>query len=180
MQNLTNPKSIIWTQVLDTWRDQESWHHKWEEHFQSQGFKTWDEWRQEYWQPIGLEKLKWQEFEIQDPESFFSKCWLGPFTGWKKFSNNKQIIFENLIENPKVENLSAIQSLFQNFPSNTVLIGLQIDEKIIIFDGTNRSCSLALAFKKGLQISGKVKLHLANLSPSVFAKYQNPSLQKIK
>lgn len=171
MQNLQNPKSITWIQVLDTWRDQESWQNKWEEHFKSEGHENWDEWRAKFWQPLELDKNSWQEFEIQNPELFFSTCSPFPFSSWLKIFGNLKMTFGELMQKhskiPHSGLHSEIQIILKKFPPKTTLIGLQVANQIFIFEGTKRATTLALAQKQGIKISNQVILHLTNLDPKL-------------
>ena len=162
--NLEFIQKLTWDEVFDIWRKNEAYEGShWHSHYQSRGFKTWEDWRMSYVKPFGLEDLNWQLFSINDPLKAAPLFHGGPFRSWvEKFYQGQEFpSFADLAQNPLVQSHQGIQSFIKNFPKQTTLTGIILKGKIIIFEGMHRCAALALAAKNGIKIDSEIKIALA-------------------
>jgi len=157
-------KDLTWPEVFEIWRKNEDYPNShWISHWQSRGFKSWEEWRQTYVQPLGLSDLKWQLFYLPEPLIALPFCHGGPFRSWVELYYHGQTTpsFASLALDPEVEKNSGVQFMLKNFPAQTIISGVVINGKIIIVEGMHRAAALAVAAKNWVKLKTEIKLALA-------------------
>ncbi|MBM3261195.1 hypothetical protein FJY93_02135 [Candidatus Kaiserbacteria bacterium] len=156
-------RDLQWQDVLSVWSKGEAHLPHWIEHYTKRGFKTWEDWRRSSTESLKPELLKWGLFEIEDNASI-PTFYAGPFRAWRqKYYEQREIIpFSELANKPALQTDSNINEIIQNFPKDSILVGLRKDEKIIIVDGMHRCCALAVAAQKGIALDAKLSIALAD------------------
>ena len=165
---LKHLSDLTWQQVFEIWRKNEEGRTSWIGHYEGRGFSTWHEWRMSYVKPLGLAKLKWQLYDLQNPEKSILGFRGGPYRSWIKlcYENKNNPYFSEIIKHPNVIEHKGIKAIFDNFPSETTLIGVVIDSEIIIIEGMHRACALALAGSKNISLNTNIKIALAEYDSS--------------
>ncbi len=165
-KNLKLIKSLTWEEVFDIWRENETYDNKWEELYKSRGFDNWDEWRSTYIEPLNLKNEEWGLYEIIDPMQTVPKFFGGPFRSWvERFYKNKMTqTFQELVQNPEIQNYPGIRRVMGGFPQETSLIGIFFANELVIAEGMHRCTALALAVHEGKKIKTNIKIALANSS----------------
>ncbi|MFA5187842.1 MAG: hypothetical protein WC460_00590 [Patescibacteria group bacterium] len=157
-------KELTWPDVFEIWRQNEDYPNShWITHWQSRGFKSWEEWRQTYVQPLGLADLKWQLYNIPEPLIILPFCHGGPFRSWVELYYHGQTApsFSSLAQDQKVEKNSGVQTMLKNFPVQTIISGVIVNGEIRIVEGMHRATALAVAAKNGIKLNSLVKMALA-------------------
>ena len=162
-------KFLTWQDVFEIWRKYEASRTSWIDHYKGRGFSTWEEWRMSYVKSLGLEKLKWQLYELQNPESAILGFRGGPYRSWIKlcYENKNNPYFSEIIKHPNVIAHKGIKAIFDNFPSETTLIGVVLDSEIVIIEGMHRACALAMAGFKNISLNTKITIALAEYARAV-------------
>ena len=57
--------------------------------------------------------------------------------------------------------MPSINSLANNFPEKTVIIGLVVGKKVTIIEGMHRSCAIALLAKRKKKVKSVISIALA-------------------
>jgi hypothetical protein len=85
-----------------------------------------------------------------------------PSKGWIKKIGQKKILnqVKDIIKIPIILKSEKINDIQKNFPQETILIGIVCEEKIIIYEGTHRTCALA-TWDKNKKFKNKVFIALA-------------------
>jgi hypothetical protein len=157
-------QNLTWPDVFEIWRKNEAYDGShWHAHYQSHGFKTWEDWRMSYVKPFGLEDLNWQLFSVINPLTAVPLFHGGPFRSWvEKFYEGQEFpSFTDLAQNPQVQSHQGIISFMKNFPKQTILTGVILKGEIIILEGMHRCAALALANRNGIKIETEIKIALA-------------------
>lgn len=157
-------RDLTWPDVFEIWRKNEAYEGShWHAHYQSRGFKTWQDWRMSYVKPFGLEDLTWQLFTVIDPLTTIPLFHGGPFRSWveKYYQGEISPSFASLAKDPEVEKNSGVQTLLKNFPKQTTISGVIINGEIRIVEGMHRCATLAMAAKNGIKINTKINIALA-------------------
>lgn len=69
--------------------------------------------------------------------------------------------FEEIIEHSVVKNNEKIKEIINNFPYQTMLMGIVCEGKIVLIEGIHRVCALAVMAEKNIKYSGDVVVALA-------------------
>jgi len=157
-------KKLSWPEVFEIWRKNEDYSGShWIEHWQSRGFSSWQEWRERYVKPWGLDHLDWELYEIINPVETVAEFCGGSFRSWaEKFYNGKDNpSFIELAANPEIQNHQGVLKFFNNFPKETIISAVILNGKIVIVEGMHRCAALGLAAHYGKKIDTKVQLALA-------------------
>jgi hypothetical protein len=163
-EKLTLTEDISWPDVFAIWRYNEAFPGShWHEHYRGRGFNTWEEWRLTYVRPLHLDKLSWRLYTVVDPKQTGPQFCGGPFRSWVElyYQGKEHPQFSQIIKHPQIENNETILHLISNFPDQTTLSGVILNDKIIIVEGMHRCCALALAANKGIKVATQVKIALA-------------------
>ena len=104
------------------------------------------------------EQLKWERYTLIQPLLFVPDFSVAPFLSWRQkyFQDQKMLMFSDLVEiNTELHQDEYLNSLIDNFPSETTIIALLVDEKIFVIEGFRRCCAIALA----VQRQRRLKIH---------------------
>ena len=156
-------KPLDWKEVFDFWRENEAHHPNWIKVYKERGFDSWDAWRQKYIEPFKCDKGEWHFYELINPKKNILSFYGGPFETWKKlyYKEKETLRFSELAELPEIQKNKDINSLADNFPEKTIVIGLVAGKKIIIIEGMHRSCAIALLAKRKKKLKSVVLIALA-------------------
>ena len=69
--------------------------------------------------------------------------------------------FSEIIEFAEIQKNKDINSIVNNFPKETVIIGLAVKGGIVIIEGMHRCCAIALMSKNQKEIESSVFIALA-------------------
>lgn len=165
MENLKEVKQSSWDEIFSIWkREEDQPDNHWRAHWQSQGFKSWTQWRQATHKALQPELLNWNVYEILDPARTISSFKGGPFNGWTKwfYMGEPSPTFEKIVQHPGIQNHYFILNIANNFPSSTTLIGVKNENGIYIVEGMHRACAAALRHMWNRPITSKIYLALAD------------------
>ena len=131
--------------------------------YKSRGFGSWDDWRQTYAKQLGCEKLQWHLCKLIDPAKHVPYFHGGPYRNWVKyFYGGKRICkFSEIIKFSKIQKHEGVNSIINDFPKETVIIGLVVKGEIVIIEGMHRCCAIALMNKDQKEIESNVFIALA-------------------
>jgi len=156
-------KEITWPEIWADWRALEEEH--WRAHYQARGYKTWDEWRQKYWQSIKPESRIWSLMKIKNPKTDIPKFFVGPFRGWAKYYTYRDHSTFADIAKLRLETENEIPAKYfvNNFPASVRLIGLQFEDKIMIMEGTHRCLAVSILISQGKSVNFNIEIALTKL-----------------
>ena len=156
-------RPLDWEEVFDFWRRNEAHRPNWIKVYKERGFASWDAWRQKYIKPFKCDKAEWHFYELIDPEKNILFFYGGPFETWKKlyYKKKKALKFSEIAELSEIQENEYVNSLADNFPEKTVIIGLVVGRKIVIIEGMHRSCAIALLAKRKKKLKSVVLIALA-------------------
>lgn len=168
---MTNPKKnfleyikpLSWEETFGFWRDNEASSPNWIKVYKSRGFKSWDDWRKTYVKQLGCEKLQWHLYKLIDPAKHTPSFYGGPYRTWvERFYGGKRIRkFSEIIELTEIQDHKGINSIANNFPEETVIIGLEVKGEIVTIEGMHRCCAIALMSKNKKEIKSNIVIALA-------------------
>jgi len=172
-------RPLEWREVFDFWRKNEASQPNWIEAYRERGFDSWDAWRQEYIKPFKCDQAEWHFYELIDPEKNIPSFYGGPFKTWKKlyYKEKETLKFSEIAELSKIQENEHMNSLINNFPEKTIIIGLEVGKKIVIIEGMHRSCAIALLAKRKRKLKSVVLIALAKYSREnlpVVGKFKKP------
>src|SRR5690349_9801703 len=75
-------RPLPWSEVWEIWRTNEANRAAWTQHFTSRGFKSWEEWRQNYINDFHCAERQWQLYRIVNPLQSIPNFHGGPFRTW--------------------------------------------------------------------------------------------------
>jgi len=156
-------RPLEWEEVFDFWRKNEASQANWIKVYKERGFDSWDAWREKYIKPFKCDKAEWHFYELIDPEKNIPSFYGGPFKTWKKlyYKEKKTLKFSELAKLPENQKNKDINSLANNFPEKTIIIGLAVGKKVTIIEGMHRSCAIALLAKRKKKVESVVFIALA-------------------
>ena len=160
-------KPLEWKEVFGFWRRNEAHCPNWIKVYRERGFDSWDAWRENYIKPFQCDKMEWHFYELINPEKNIPSFYGGPFETWKKLYykvGNKyacSLRFSELAELSKIQENKNINSLTDNFPAKTIIIGLEVGKKIVVIEGMHRSCAIALLAKRKKKVKSVISIALA-------------------
>jgi len=165
-QLLQGGQPITWNKVFNYWRENETGPNShWNTFWPSQGFKSWEEWRQHTHANLHGEQLSWELYDMADPLELVPTFRGGPFRSWTKWFysafNSDAPTFAELVQHPGVSSNWFILELAKNFPDKSVITGVRTPDGIVIVEGMHRCCALALRAKWNKSLNGPVPLVLA-------------------
>lgn len=157
-------KKSSWSDVFNVWRENEDYPGShWILLWQERGFKSWEDWRETYVERLGLKQLEWGFYEIIEPMQTVPQFGGGPFRSWvERFYQGKDNpLFSELAFLPEIQTHQGIINLMNDFPPETVITGVILNDKVIIVEGMHRCAAIALAAHLGLKIKTKMLICLA-------------------
>lgn len=173
--SLTTKYPLSWKEVFEFWEDNEGESSHWARHARDRGYASWEEWRMEYANALGLpEKTDWVLHKINDPLITIPQFHGGPFSGWinRYYNGNTDptLTFAELAELGKIQTHDGIASIMNAFPDSTVLTGLIMpDNSIVIIEGMHRCCAIALLAKTRQLLAANVYIALAHAGEDVLS-----------
>lgn len=175
-------RSASWSEIFQTWRDNESRQPRWINHYTSHGYTSWEEWRQKGIEELKLSDREWFLYRILSPAQTIPNFWGGPFRSWREahYGKKETLTFADLVKSPKISGHEIVKQLAAQFPGPTALIGLVQKEKVIIFEGMHRCCAVALVASWNQKISAQITIALTDFSDEEIpffaqdSKSQNP------
>ncbi|MFH0874100.1 MAG: hypothetical protein V1846_04675 [Candidatus Komeilibacteria bacterium] len=160
-------KDLTWDEVFEIWRENEETNPAWINHWQSKGFKSWQQWRQTMAEPWECSQRQWYLYKVNNPLVVAPQWRGGPFRTWRKFfyRNQNFATFHDIITGPHIDQHPGYQkmlSLFDNFPGNTTMTALLTNQGPVIIEGMHRGCALALAALNNKKLNTKIYLTIAS------------------
>lgn len=161
-------RPIGWPEIFGAWRKGEAQQESWKKHWEERGFTSWDEWRTEYAKPLRPETLKWFLLEITNPTQELLEIFGVPTKAWikKAYGGEKTKQFKAIADLPIIKDNDKILAIKNNFPKETILTGLIINNKIILVEGQHRAAALATWDLK-IPFTKKVFIALAEYSQEI-------------
>ena len=159
-------RPLDWEEVFGFWRGNEAHRPNWIEVYKERGFDSWDAWRQKYIKPFKCDEAEWHFYKLIDPEKNIPSFYGGPFETWKKlyYKEKKTLKFSEIVKLSGIQKNEDVNSLADNFPEKTVIIGLVVGKKIVIIEGMHRSCAIALLAERKKKLKSVVLIALAKYS----------------
>ena len=156
-------KPLSWKETFGFWRENEASRTNWIKAYKNRGFNSWDDWRQTYAKQLGCEKLRWNLYKLVDPAEHIPSFYGGPYRTWvERFYGGKRICkFSEIIKLAEIQDHKEVNSIANNFPKETVIIGLVVKKEIVIIEGMHRCCAIALMSKNKKEIKSNVFIALA-------------------
>ena len=160
---LTLIEPLTWDQVFALWRDGEAALPRWINHYKSGGFASWDEWRSNTLKDVQYATLSWKLFRLENPVDSVPHFSGGPFRAWIKnyYQGRRTRTFEELAQDPKIQNNAIVKEMAAAFPAATNLVGLQVNGQIFIIEGMHRCCALAVMAAQKMELRSEVRIALA-------------------
>lgn len=159
LQHLKRLRNATWEEVFAVWKAHEGADPVWQEFARKEkGWDSWAQWRSYQASHFEAATRTWMLYEIENPNELIPKFRLGPFHGWQKHYEEKNIYtFEDLVRDHYewVSQNIGVRSRMKAFPQNTQCIGLYIeqDDTIVLYEGHHRAAAVALAVHDGTPIS---------------------------
>lgn len=148
-------KNVTWDDVFSVWKANEGTDPIWQEFAKTEkGWESWEAWRGYQASLFRASEREWKVYELTDPNALVPKFRLGPFQGWQKHFEEKNVhTVEDLVRDHRgwVEENTGIRSRRENFPQDTQFIGMyfQDSEAIVLYEGHHRAAAIALAIAEG-------------------------------
>jgi hypothetical protein len=160
-------KEVSWTEVFAEWKATEGADPVWQEFaVREKGWNSWEEWRGHQVAVFGAEKREWRLYEILLPNDTIPKFRIGPYGGWQKHFEKKNVhTFADLAREHTdwISQNIGVRSRLANFPQPTQFIGIYLeqDNVIVLYEGHHRASAIALAVHQETQIEFKMNPTIA-------------------
>lgn len=158
LQQLRFVKEVNWKEVFAVWRAAEGTDPVWQEFARREkGWDSWEAWRGYQAELFGAGEREWKLYEIVSPGEVVPKFRMGPFQGWQKHFEEKNVdTFENLVREKTdwvAENI-GVRSRLEQFPEPTQFIGVYLEDEnvIVLYEGHHRAAAITLAAYQGKPI----------------------------
>ncbi len=172
---LEHIEAVTWKSIWEDWRKNEE--ESWRVHYTERGFDSWDAWRSRYFEVFDPRKFSWSQYRLEDPLADVPEMFVGPFRGWVPYyEDREQSRFKNIIQHPKFlgdEKDVKVREIVRSFPEKTQLIALRCKDKVMIVEGTHRSCAIALAAQEGLGLESEILIALTDVDEQTFENVVN-------
>ncbi|MBI2475451.1 hypothetical protein HYV69_03450 [Candidatus Uhrbacteria bacterium] len=142
---------VSWQEVFNVWKANEGSDPVWQAFAKNEkGWDTWEQWRGYQASILGATKLEWKLYEIFNPNQIVPKFLIGPFPGWQKHFEEKNVhTFEYLVSKKTewVKENIGIKTRREHFPRSAQFIGLYLEDKnkIVMYEGHHRAAAISLA-----------------------------------
>ena len=99
VQHLSLLREVSWEDIFAVWRANEGADRVWQEFARKEkGWGSWEEWRSHQAAQLGAKERQWRLYEMTDPNLAVPKFRMGPFGGWQKQYEEKNVhTFEDLV-----------------------------------------------------------------------------------
>jgi hypothetical protein len=157
-------KPLTWPDVFAIWRQNEDYPNShWIAHWKGRGFNSWDDWRLTYVEPLGLKELEWGLYEVKNPLQAIPLFHGGPFRSWieKFYQGVEYPTFADLAKMPEIQTHQGVLNMLADFPAQTTVSAVIINNEAYVVEGMHRCAALALAAKQGKKLDTQVKVALA-------------------
>jgi hypothetical protein len=140
-------KPLCWLEVMEIWKNNEEHLEHWKEYAKARGYSSWEDWRQRFFDMFGCPQLEWGLYEIEMPRLNIAYFRGGPFKNWYRlFYNGMEMPrFWEMAENRAMCNDERFKPFIDNFPSETIFIGLESREDVFVIEGMHRCAAVAIA-----------------------------------
>lgn len=157
-------KKIPWEEVFGYWHNNEKDNEDWIKLYRQRGYNNWHDWRMTYAKPLLLDELDWSLYKIKEPLNIVPNFFGGPFTVWKKYyyGEKDSLQYKDLLNDKVLNRIDGkVYRLTKNFPAQTYLIGVVVDGRIVIVEGTHRCLAISLMAKDNKDFNTIVYIALA-------------------
>ena len=157
-------KKVSWEEVFEYWHGNEKDNEEWKKLYHQRGYSNWHDWRMTYAKPLLLDQLDWSLYKIKEPLNIVPNFYGGPFTVWKKYyyGEKDSIQFKDLLNEKVLARVDGkVYKLIDDFPRKTYLVGVIVDDKIMIVEGTHRCLAIALMAKNKRNFKANINIALA-------------------
>lgn len=149
---------ISWESIWENWKAHEGSQPSWQAIAREKGFDSWESWRGKQADFFNASTRAWEEFEIADPMGVIPQFRMGPYKSWQDHFAEKNVhTFADLVREKHewVANNSGVQRMLQEFPGDTLILGLYLESSgaIVVFEGHHRCAAVALAAHDGLSLN---------------------------
>ncbi len=136
---------ISWENIFKKWKELEARQKSWKEHWESRGFSSWDEWREDYVNPLKPNDLPWFLYQITNTLGVLPYFYGVPSKTWveKAYDGQKTRQLKDILNLTMVKEHPKIIDMRKKFPKKTMLTGIVYQNKIVLVEGMHRSCALA-------------------------------------
>ena len=169
-QGLDFIRSTTWDEVKQVWKNDEDTD-AFRREYAEQGYDSWESWRQIVIEPLHLDRLDWELYDVQNPTETIPRFRGGPFKPWKElyYGDTSAPTFSDIVTTEGTDVLTRDKFTSIIAADKPMwLIGLLRDNGVYIIEGMHRSTSIALAALQGKQINVPVKLFLATTDLTEF------------
>ncbi len=133
---------------------------------QEKGWESWEAWRGHQASLFEAEKRQWRLYEISSPNETIPRFRIGPFAGWQKHFEEKNVnTFEDLVREHMdwVSGNIGVRSRVDHFPQPTQFIGvyLEQDNVVVLYEGHHRAAAVAFAMHQGKPIEFRINPTIA-------------------
>lgn len=153
--NFKSLGEVSWPEVFAVWKANEGADPVWQEFAREEkGWGTWEEWRSHQAAQFGAGEREWKIYEVMDPNRSVPEFRLGPFQGWQKHYEEKNVhTFADLVRDHTewVRGNVGVRSRLEHFPQGTQFIGLYLEaeDAVVLYEGHHRAAAIALAVYDG-------------------------------
>lgn len=180
-QQLSFVRDTSWDEIIHTWKQDEVDQVFWQKIYSK--YPSWEAWREDCLKEFSLPKDNWKIYNIQDPMSFASAAYCGPFHTWFKhyaagnFPSKEQrenstfaymVPRSSLQKNPKIENI------MHHFPTSSQVLGISDGQRFMLYEGHHRMSALVLAKQRDVKIVTELNIALRLFSQDEFRKHFYP------
>lgn len=161
-------RNLAWEEVFLFWYKNEGVNKSWINLAKKRGFNSWADWRiNSYIKPFKCAQATWSLYQVNNPSQVVPNFYGGPFKAWIKhyYEGKREKIFNELASQDNIVKNKSIQNIIKKFPKDSVIICLEVGNKIYTIEGMHRCCALStmkaqkkLAPRKMNFIIGKSKL----------------------
>ncbi|MEK7598494.1 MAG: hypothetical protein AAB487_02050 [Patescibacteria group bacterium] len=157
-------KDIKWSDIFNIWKEGEAQQDSWKKHWEERGFKSWEEWRNAYAEPLDPQNLQWSLYRINDPIIDLPHFYGVPSRGWvdKAYGGKTTMELKDLVALPLISENEKVAFIKKDFPNETMLTGIVYDNRIVLIEGQHRACALA-SWDKEASLNSKITIALATL-----------------
>jgi Raf kinase inhibitor-like YbhB/YbcL family protein len=158
--------SISWEEIWQRWRVDEE--EIWRDHYQERGHDNWDSWRGEAVKKHHPDTWSWTLYKANEFLKDVPNMFVGTFPGWRSFFSDREhsrfkdiAVYSGFLGGQTHE---KTESILNDFPKETRLVGVRYGDEIMIVEGTHRSTAIAVAVSEGRKINAEVTIALTELT----------------
>ncbi len=149
-----------WEEIFLIWYENEGKDTHWTELAKERGFFSWADWRiRGYARRFKCAEAKWGLYEIENPSEIVPNWYGGPFRTWieRHYDGGEARTFGQMANQSDIFDNLKIKSMVEGYPAESIIIALRLkDGKIVVIEGSHRSCALAVMAQKRKKYQGKL------------------------